>query len=275
MNEQFGLEVQLHSEQEHPIEREPVKVFLFRAVQELLFNIVKHSNVKTASVHMAHSDGHLSITVLDGGKGFDTSSLGAASSSGLGLLSLGERTRHMGGVLDIASSSGKGCRVTLTIPEGVLRSSAENQTVREPSYIPAAPNPPENGDAIRVLLVDDHQVMRAGLSRLLQTQRNVLVIGEASDGIDAVEQTRRLKPDVILMDIAMHKLDGIEATKRIKREMPNVRIVGLSMYQDKQIAQKMIDAGAEAYISKASSAADELVLAILGADASGGSMDHA
>jgi YesN/AraC family two-component response regulator len=83
-----------------------------------------------------------------------------------------------------------------------------------------------------VLFADDHKVMRQGLIRLISGQPDIEVAGEAANGKEAVELARQLRPDVILMDISMPVMDGIEATRRIKTEMPEVRIVGLSMFED-------------------------------------------
>ena len=105
--------------------------------------------------------------------------------------------------------------------------------------------------------------MRQGLIGLVKNQPAIEVVGEASNGREAIAQARKLKPDLIVMDISMPEIDGIEATRQIKAELPNVRIVGLTMHDDPQITPSMQQAGAEATLSKTISAA-ELVKVING-----------
>ena len=84
---------------------------------------------------------------------------------------------------------------------------------------------PRGGDPIKVLVVDDHWVVRQGLRMFLDQESAIAVVGEASDGREAIEEARRLRPDVVLMDILMPHMDGIEAITRIKAEMPHVEVI--------------------------------------------------
>jgi DNA-binding NarL/FixJ family response regulator len=106
---------------------------------------------------------------------------------------------------------------------------------------------------IRVLLVDDHAIMRQGLHSIIEDQADMLVVGHGSNGSMGVELARTTQPDVILMDVNMPQMNGLEATKTIKRELPHIRIIGLSSYNDQSIASAMCQAGAEAYVSKSTS----------------------
>jgi len=83
----------------------------------------------------------------------------------------------------------------------------------------------------------------------------IQVVGEASNGLEAIELVRQVRPDVVVMDISMPQMDGIEATRRIKAEWPDVRVIGLPMFEEEQIAQTMFQAGAEAFMSKTTSSA--------------------
>jgi len=107
----------------------------------------------------------------------------------------------------------------------------------------------------RVLFADDHKVIRQGLVAMLQGQPDIEVVGQAADGLEAVEMSRSLRPDVVVMDVSMPKMDGVEATRRIKVEQPGVRVIGLSMLEEGEIAERMRQAGAEAFVNKAESAA--------------------
>lgn len=114
---------------------------------------------------------------------------------------------------------------------------------------------------IRVLICDDHTILREGIRLLLNAQPDIEVVGEASDGRDAVTQARTLKPDVILMDIAMPSLNGLEATKQIHRDDPNARVLVLTMYESDEYVAQMLEAGATGYVLK-KVAGSELVYAI-------------
>ena len=102
---------------------------------------------------------------------------------------------------------------------------------------------------MRVLLVDDHALVRNGIASLLMAH-NIKVVGEASDGLEALEKARQLKPDIILMDIKMPRCDGLEATRLIKTEMPEIKIIILTVSDDDEDLFKAIKSGAEGYLLK-------------------------
>ena len=114
---------------------------------------------------------------------------------------------------------------------------------------------------IRILLADDHTVMRNGLRLLLERQRNLTVVGEASDGRETVRLAEQLSPDVVVMDIAMPKLNGIEAARQIMAANPDLAIVILSMHSDESYVIRALKAGARAYLLK-DSAEGDLIAAI-------------
>ena len=102
---------------------------------------------------------------------------------------------------------------------------------------------------IRLLIVDDHPVVRDGL-RAMFTHSNIEIIGEATDGLSAVEQARELNPDVILMDVRMPDMDGLAATRLIKEENPGVVVVMLTSFESRDYLQEAVDAGAAGYLLK-------------------------
>jgi len=114
---------------------------------------------------------------------------------------------------------------------------------------------------IRLMLVDDHDVVRVGLKTFLETQEGFQVVGEARNGQEAIERAIELQPDVILMDITMPGMDGLEATRRLRCECPSCLILALTVHDDKQYFSQMLIAGASGYITK-QAAADDLVAAI-------------
>jgi DNA-binding NarL/FixJ family response regulator len=103
---------------------------------------------------------------------------------------------------------------------------------------------------IRVLVVDDHWLVRHGLSLLFESADDVTLVGEAANGLEAVEKTRELMPDVVLMDLSMPVMDGVEATRRIVGNHPTVRVVALSSFAERRTVLEAIDAGAAGYLLK-------------------------
>ncbi len=112
-----------------------------------------------------------------------------------------------------------------------------------------APLPGEQRQ-VRVLLADDHKIMRQGLVMLLQEEPDILIVGEAADGQQAIELARAHEPDVVVMDVTMPVLNGIEATRQLTAEMPEVRVIGLSMHETADMAAAMREAGAVNYVAK-------------------------
>jgi len=267
MADQFGLDVQMDMKAEDAFDDTSLKVFLFRAVQELLFNVVKHAGVKRACVLISESESKLVITISDEGRGFNPEVLdSSAEKAGLGLLSLRERARSVGGTLMIDSAPGRGSRFVLSVPVSFANTEASpSPAPTADSRIPAPVRTvkAEGAAGIRVLFVDDHQVMRQALIRMMDGQPAVKVVGEAANGREAVDQARQLSPDVVVMDVSMPEMDGVAATRRIKAELPEIRVIGLSMFKDDQIIQTMYEAGAEAFLNKTVSPA-ELLAAIYG-----------
>lgn len=115
--------------------------------------------------------------------------------------------------------------------------------------------------AARVLLIDDHKILRDGLCSLLTQQPDMEVVGQAGDGIMAIRLAGELEPDIIVMDVNMTGIDGIDATRRIKKQSGNIKIIALSMYSKKTFVTEMLKAGASGYILK-EHAFTELVKAI-------------
>ena len=114
---------------------------------------------------------------------------------------------------------------------------------------------------IRILLADDHAVVRQGFKMILSEQPDMEIVGEAGNGREAVELAESLKPDIVVMDVAMPELNGIEATRRLATSVPHARVVALSMHKDSVYVRETLRAGARGYLLKDSVAGD-LVSAI-------------
>jgi len=113
----------------------------------------------------------------------------------------------------------------------------------------------------RILLADDHEVVRAGLRALLEEQSGWEVVAEAVDGRDAVEKASKLRPDAVVIDIAMPSLNGLEAVRQIVKAVPNAKVLVLTMYDSDPLIQQVLQAGARGYLLK-SDAGRDLVSAI-------------
>jgi CheY-like chemotaxis protein len=243
---------------------EHINVLAFESVRELLFNTVKHANVKCAKVSLQQEDGHhVRITVSDSGVGFDVSRLETgpgSSSGGFGLFSIRERTSLIGGSLQIQSAPGQGSCFTLILPSMVAFTDAfSDHTV---ASVPTFGLEISTKRAVtQVLLADDHTLFRDGIARILSREADIEVVGQATNGQQVIEMARELRPHVILMDISMPGINGIEATAVIHKEFPEIRIIGLSMYEDLERARVMYQAGAVDYKNKAC-AASELLSAV-------------
>ncbi len=267
MREKHGLDVRVQADSEAEPQSPARASFLFRAAQELLYNVVKHSGQSFALVEVERIDGHIQLRVRDEGRGFDPEAMRQKRESlvSFGLLSIEERLAFLGGAMDVTGGPEQGCSVTLALPEEddtLYRPAAEEWEAesndREKKTNPHEAVVPQDSKTIRVLLADDHDVVRESLASLLAEEVDILVTAQASDGHEAVQLARSVRPDVVLLDVNMPELNGIQAAAAIRAELPDTRIVGLSMHDDKDTENRMFAAGADAFVAKDDSSEDLL-----------------
>lgn len=280
-----GLTVSLELETTNLPLPEDQSVLLFQSVRELLMNILKHADTMEASIAMTMAGGMLRITVSDHGAGYDVAAAETSLERGFGLFSIRERMKALGGGFELQSKLGEGTMATLLLPVDHSMLSNVGSTV-EPGWnfegsnaqlerveaeMPLVsqtkrfPQP----SAVRVLLVDDHLMLRQGLRTVVNGHPRLEVVGEAGDGLEAIDLARTLSPDVVVMDVNMPRCDGITATQRIKQEFPHIRIVALSMHNSPDMVERMKQAGASHYLTK-ESAAGQLCSAIVDTMSIGG-----
>lgn len=122
-------------------------------------------------------------------------------------------------------------------------------------------------EAVRIIIVDDHALMRAGLKLMLSSQQDIIVVGEAADGFDALECISKNKPDIVLLDLSMPGMNGLECLKKIREMYPEVKVILLTMHEDTQYLRQGLSAGAMGYVLK--KAADDVLFQAIRAVRSG------
>jgi PAS domain S-box-containing protein len=255
--QKYGLAVNVTVDPRADSPRRDVRTLLFESARELLFNAVKHAQIDRVSLGLGlTSDGGLCITVTDQGIGFDPAKLVAASEAGpigWGLFSIRERLTLLGGRLRIESTPGQGARFELIAPLASAAAALEQPDL-EPHAAAGRTSVGEGSrpsvDALRILIVDDHAGVRKVLRETLHRWRELRVVGEAANGLEAIVEVEALGPDVVLMDISMPLMDGIDATRQLRAAYPSVRIFGLSMQQRPDGRHPIEEAGAAGFFVK-------------------------
>jgi CheY-like chemotaxis protein len=276
--QQHRLNVTLHAKDERLPLSDEQEVLLFQSVRELLINAVKHAKTDSATISLHRSDNLIRLVVEDQGRGFDVTAISAASSTQFGLYSINERMRALDGQFTLVSEPGHGTTATLILP--FTESAGANMPLSSETHVSSAARSDQgpgtvNGSGlntqhvpdsqrlqnenvkIRVMLVDDHAMIRAGLKAMLLEYPTIDIVGEAAHGADAVALVRSLRPEVVVMDVTMPVMDGVEATYLIKQQYPNVIVIGLSVHSAVQVVTSMKEAGATAVLTK-ETAADTL-----------------
>ncbi|MCC2641418.1 MAG: hypothetical protein K0S45_1831 [Nitrospira sp.] len=279
-----GLTVTIKKNIQHIVLPDDQAVLVFQSTRELLFNVLKHAGTDQAEVTIdTNAEGHLVVTVEDRGHGFSPDDVigHAEERKRFGLFSVRERAEAMGGRLVVTSQMSQGTCAALIIPYwpvppkqaaggsgselGLLNSELPESRTQDNSTAGTQHSDlHQTRSALRVLLADDHAMVRQGLRSILEAYQDVAVVGEAADGEEAVELAGLLAPDVIVMDVNMARMDGIEATRRIKAHWPRMVVIGLSVSTRGQVESLLMEAGASCYVSK-EAAGDQLYGAIVAA----------
>ncbi len=200
----------------------------FRALQETLNNALRHADATeiSAQLHLGHKS--LRLTVQDNGRGFEEAAWNHGTA--LGLPYLRQQVEQLGGDLFVESTPGSGTIVALRVP---LRTSAENGVHRT-----------------RVLVVDDHEIMRQGLRHILAASDDLVCVGEAGDGHEALRQIETHQPDLIIMDVKLPGGSGIETTRQLAKRHARARVIIYTYHDDETYLEQAIQAGAKGYLLK-------------------------
>lgn len=246
MKQRHGLDVSIDGDPGLDPQDDATRALLFECARELLFNVCKHANVAAASVRIERAEpDRVRMVVEDRGRGFDAEH----HAVGFGLFSIRERVVAIGGEMRVVSCAGGGTRVEVTAPWRLADNEPTGGESTDDRDLPAG-LPKSGPDAIRVLVVDDHAIVRAGVANVIDDDPGLTVVGEAGDGYEAIAFVARRQPDVVLMDVNMPRLNGIEAAREITRRWPAVVVIGLSVQSDDATAASLREAGARAFLLK-------------------------
>lgn len=236
---------------------------LFRVLQESLTNVHRYSGSSSAKVRISNGLGEVRLEVIDHGKGIKASSRNTEEGStrlGVGIPGMRERLHQLGGSLDVDFGT-KGTRLLAVVPLRVA--SIEAPVAAEPGDSEAVEVPPTTDFASRkrILIADDHEVMRRGLRGLIESHEEWAICGEAVEGQEAVSKAKELNPDLVIMDINMPGLSGIDAAMHIRRENTLMKILFFTVHDSDQVVREIVDVGAQGYVAK-SRAGQDLVEAV-------------
>lgn len=242
------------------------EVAIFRVLQESLTNVHRYAESPKAVVRMEVTGDEIKLEIQDFGKGVKSSKPSSANGSverlGVGIQGMTERMRQLGGKLEITSSPNKGTLVSATIPLSSLAAiPAQSSTVLVASSSNLASElagPVANTLRKRILIADDHEMLRRGVRNTLQTELDLEICGEAVDGQDAVEKVKALQPDLVILDINMPALNGLVALRQILRLRPQTKVLVFSVHDSDQTVKEVHAAGAHGFISKGKDSQDLL-----------------
>lgn len=254
MSRRHGLTVRINADDAELSLNDAIKTLLFECAREMLFNVVKHADVHEAAVDLHRTDGGLRLMVSDAGAGFDVTQREAQpGKSGFGVFAMGDRVEALGGSWSIDSKPGEGTQVRLELPLTAIDEDASaDQAPEGEGATPPVPRAVDTSEGvIRVLVADDHALVREGIANVLREAPGIVVVGEAGDGEDAISAVEQHQPDMVLMDINMPGMNGIKATREICQRWPGTIVVGLSMENERsETTRAIIDAGAAAFLPK-------------------------
>jgi two-component system NarL family sensor kinase len=242
------------------------EVAIFRVLQESLTNVHRYAESPNAVVRMDVTADEIKLEIQDFGKGVQSSRASSPNGSvarlGVGIQGMTERMRQLGGKLEITSSPNKGTLVAATIPLSSLAAIPPQSSAvlvsTSSNLASELAGPVQNTLRKRILIADDHEMLRRGVRNTLQTEPDLEICGEAVDGQDAVEKVKALQPDLVILDINMPALNGLVALRQILRLRPQTKVLVFSVHDSDQTVKEVHAAGAHGFISKGKDSQDLL-----------------
>jgi len=238
---------------------------LFRVVQESLTNVHRYSGSSSAKIRISKTSGEVLLEVIDYGHGIKSGTargkLDGPAPLGVGIPGMRERLHQLGGDLSVDFGT-TGTRVMATLP---IRKSAESDSDESESALSVTIRSAEDARR-RILIADDHELMRRGLRGLLESHDEWAVCGEAVEGNEAVRKSTELRPDLVIMDVNLPGLSGIEAAQQIRLEREAAKILFFTVHDSDEIIREIIGVGALGYVAKSRASQDliEAVRIVLG-----------
>jgi two-component system, NarL family, sensor kinase len=252
-----GIHVEVDIARDFPRLPADVETTLFRVIQESLTNVHRYAESPTAFIHVSQVGSEVKLQIGDHGKGIHAEILKSSRNSvaplGVGIQGMKERMRQLSGRLEVTSRPKQGTVVTATLPIREQRSESAASHAG-PGEKPSQSNGDLQADTrprTRILIADDHEVLRRGIRTMLEPETNWEICGEAIDGQEVIEKAIALSPDLIILDINMPVLNGVAAVRRIIRDCPKTRVLVFSVHESDQAIREILASGAHGYLSKA------------------------
>jgi two-component system NarL family sensor kinase len=235
---------------------------LFRVVQESLTNVHRYSGTTRAEIQISEVDGEVQLEVIDYGKGNKAGAVRAtrdgAGGLGVGIPGMRERLHQLGGRLEVSFGT-NGTKVVATLP--IKRAGAESEVSLRGELAHPPAERGEDKPRRRILIADDHELMRRGLRGLIESQEEWAICGEAVEGNQAVRMTKELKPELVILDVNMPGLGGLAAASLIRQENEGTRILFFTVHDSEDVMREIVESGAHGYVAK-SRAGQDLVEAV-------------
>jgi PAS domain S-box-containing protein len=257
-----GIRVDVDIDRDLPRLRPDVEVALFRVVQESLANVHRYSESPTAYVRVRRDRDEFKLEVGDFGKGMQLEKTKSPRAEiaplGVGIQGMRQRIRQFSGRLEILSTLGKGTVVLAFLPirELCLQVQSDEKKPSQEDEASRKSGGEETGSRRRILIADDHELLRRGVRSMLENETDLQVCGEATDGTDAVEKTLALNPDLVILDINMPALNGLAVVRQILRARPETKILVFTVHESEQTVQESFLAGAHGFLSKGKAGRD-------------------